>query len=978
VEELSTPRGKLAGQGTKNAPMNLFQGNRCSRPHSVDRLRSLYADLLQCIAINTEDLSPRGVETEQGTRSLSFFPSLIPRRYARNGSEGDDDERTVLRKQELAVAFRLMAATRSADKEGVNGGTALRSEASVQATTVARKLETKVCSIIRDIGEVVANSQQPRENAQTDLREDDTFAYFCEKAILALLVVIAKDKPETRIDHKEGKNKNSCFHGVVWSAKVKAQVLQSVGLLVSSARDPSTLYFILSQHCINQLVLSIQPLNQWTDPALDVLLPAYADLLKTLSLQLGGNPELFPFFTIQHDCSQKVVSFPLFSALIQIATSAYAQSDSYVYATCLNLIVGLMRISDAPVRKWICQSEREQRLFCNHIAKQLLERYRRISNLSTGPVVDAVRSKAIGGQLLALNDQIDAVNDIFWCNIDILNVRFCEILLQRFIVVLLRDLVPGNSRNFLAVGVSDLDVVPDQEAAAQASTIVLSHLFLHLEYGPFLRMLAVALVHFRAPKLLQTWKSDAENGSDYVLTPAFNAVVEGKEGDTISNPYREGLMKALAGEYGEWRVVSSAVLLEHLLNAVDTGTLVELEVLPRTSGPNRSPAELEVSLESFLLMEHTCQSAVSTMALECATSLSLQYLDKVWSILTKDDTAGISVQKRRLVSALHSARIWFYQKTLDSQSAIQVNDIFVDVVEAEVQSRYKSFTKLHHSSGFAYHLPQHGISVYGCGPEPLVRKLRGVDLNDVEITRFYARMAIHFRATCSVVDKVFSATKSSASGGRNEALPAHPWVDEAGELTSMFACLHDKPPVGTDLDLHGRMTFRFTVQASEEKQVIANDSDLDTSARRRTLSEDLILRKHSELILVLDPTHMFIVKPFARKDVNRGTIICCIPLLDVVAAAADGERLHVAVHHDSIGLLIKNGNLVLTFDVPGTSLIVAQYLDRCRNLLRKELYEKIVDLFSGKEEQFLSENLQSFNEASTSAADAEVLRTKTY
>jgi hypothetical protein len=96
----------------------------------------------------------------------------------------------------------------------------------------------------------------------------------------------------------------------------------------------------------------------------------------------------------------------------------------------------------------------------------------------------------------------------------------------------------------------------------------------------------------------------------------------------------------------------------------------------------------------------------------------------------------------------------------------------------------------------------------------------------------------------------------------------------------------------------------------------------------------------------MDPTDMFVVKPFPGQHVNHGAIICTIPLVNVVASASDDERLHVAVRHDNVGFLIKNGNLLLTFDTPGTCLIVAQYLDRSRSVLRKELCDKIVTLFT--------------------------------
>jgi hypothetical protein len=115
--------------------------------------------------------------------------------------------------------------------------------------------------------------------------------------------------------------------------------------------------------------------------------------------------------------------------------------------------------------------------------------------------------------------------------------------------------------------------------------------------------------------------------------------------------------------------------------------------------------------------------------------------------------------------------------------------------------------------------------------------------------------------------------------------------------------------------------------------------------RTRTFSDDMILRPVSHLVLVLDPTDIYVVKPFKRSEVNRGTVLCCIPLLKVIAAAKDGNWLHVAVRHADVGFVIKNGNMALCFDSAGTCLIVRQYIDRGRQLLRCELFEKIKVLF---------------------------------
>jgi len=117
--------------------------------------------------------------------------------------------------------------------------------------------------------------------------------------------------------------------------------------------------------------------------------------------------------------------------------------------------------------------------------------------------------------------------------------------------------------------------------------------------------------------------------------------------------------------------------------------------------------------------------------------------------------------------------------------------------------------------------------------------------------------------------------------------------------------------------------------------------------RERTFSDDMIFtRSVSTLVVALDPVYLFVVKPLDNQENSRGTIICCVPLLNVIAAATDGDWLHIAVRHDDVGFLIKGGNMALLFSTPGTALIVRQFIDRSRQVLRGELVRKIKRLFA--------------------------------
>ncbi|EEC44415.1 predicted protein [Phaeodactylum tricornutum CCAP 1055/1] len=254
-----------------------------------------------------------------------------------------------------------------------------------------------------------------------------------------------------------------CLHGVVWSPLVKTQVLHTVTLLVSGVRDPSALYFILSQNCINALIACILP------PALETTPPLYVGLIN-----LGiSPPQLFPFLAV-HEPTNDHVHFPLSSVTLDTATSAcaYAQSNAYVYFTCLNLIVDFLQNQYAPIREWIRGAEREQCLLASHLAALLRRMYQRIANLASGPVVDDVRSNAVVSQLTVngLHEEIDALNDVFFCGIQGLNVRLCEDFLQTVVFVLFcLDCYHHKKAKSLMVGIVDANVIPEKEAQAQVT-----------------------------------------------------------------------------------------------------------------------------------------------------------------------------------------------------------------------------------------------------------------------------------------------------------------------------------------------------------------------------------------------------------------------------------------------------------------------------------------------------------------------------
>jgi len=1025
----------------------------------IDRLRAVYTDLLRHIDLDNDSLGERrgindkDVECHRKSTRFSFRRNLTPSKdktRSKNSSKnnnssnsesgsallagGTADERsdniekfreetwntqssqrvvgnpTVNsfgvgnngynnNKVDLATAFRMLAATKSPDKEGDNyGAVAIREESSVCGIKRAKALERRVCELIQQIGDIVVNGEGEdgvghhalgrgpggRGVNQEDtviVRTDPVFEYFCEKCILSLFVDIAKEVRQgttnsTPIDSSASASlmhanppSSTSVHGVVWSGTVKAQVYETVSLLVSDIRNQSIIYYLLSNNYINELIKCILPLQQWTEPAVAKMLPAYVDLLKNLTLQLADDPNLFPFLTIESNCCwgddandqdddldddddksvASRVEFPLFTAALETACSAYAQSDSQIYATCLAIIINLMHIPHLPIQTWICRSSISQRILADHLCQRLLDRYRRMVNITRGPVVDGARHNSIVSQLVNLKDEMGMIHEIFWSDVRGMDVRLCESLLQKLVSVLLKSLSQSPpARPFLVVGLIDLDVIPEQEAAAQVATIFFSYMFSNLVYIPFQRMLAVALFH---PKSTPIWSTSipmskltiksSEPSDAYVFMPALSDIVNEEElRETCSNPFRHEMLKTLQGEYGEWRTAAAACLLQSVLDTDETD--LDTMIMSGVISGSESTQSLEHSIAQFFSRSHK-PSAITTRALECMGYLGVMILHRNVINLIQDgcktkEHVKNSLSKSPIWIALTNARDNFFKRAMAFRDVTGVSDIFLDLTEAVIKNRYTGRYGESGSATYTCHLSRRGSFKNMTDADFLVRQSRCVSANEVETARFYINAGIHFRALCNLVDRFCTDAKADQNLKMNS-------TDTADTITRTIGGLSDKQKTGADLDLTGRMFFKFQSTLNPDAVKALADAIISTD-----FSEGPSSPTHptANLTLVLDPTDIFIVKPLVTKmEENRGKLLCGISLRNIIAAAVDGSWLHVAIRSPEnikSPTLIKNGNMAMHFESAGTCLIVKQYLDRSREVLRQNLLTKLPDL----------------------------------
>lgn len=857
---------------------------RRSNNDSLEQLQKLYKELLVSIGLGKNVLGRGNQESETLPCYESFTNGLV-----QNGVTVYRDS-THRSRRNLPTALKLLSATTGSDNGGAVG---TRDDIIGASIMVAQKMEERTASIIYEIGKVVAYNYQ----ADSTFRSDEVFEYFCEKNIIALFVDIGKSKPVS-----------SELHGITWSPTVKAAVLRAVAMLLSSAQDGPSLYYLLSNNWISSLITGIVPLKQWSDLALEIMLTAYVELMHSVVQHLAVTPtEIFT-------CLKVGENFPLFSSTVEVAISP--KSNSSIESKCLSLIIIMLRVKNDSLQAWLRHSVYDTKRLLDYLCYRLMRCYNQMVNLIVGPVVDHTRSHIIGKKLIYVKKQIEYINQLLQAGVKSLNVLFCETFLRNVVSKLLENLLANQSRNLLAVGISDVDVIPEAEASVQLTLIFFTH-FLSISYFPLIRMIAVSLFHPNSTLLWKktTGKIDEER---YAITRELSKIAESVEPGLRRNEYREKILTFLTGQTGEWIFIPASMLVEAALasKALDNEFLMTLGLVPEINfaeGKSYPSSPMEEALSNFLIRKRSNNAGIVTIALKRVCTLAL----RTFSILKSADSAKV-LRRSPLVEALAKAHYHFCQIALNARKKTGVSELFIDLTQLAIECRY---TKL---SSHNAATPQK----YGCvignidhrslmlDPEILVRRLQSPGSNDVEDCRFAIEMALQFRATCHTV---LAAVEPSFS------FPQVEWADDA---LIRIGDLKEKPTQGADLDLRGRMIFICHPAANKNPS-----SEKDRDAQPPNSS------KH---ILVLDPTDIFVVKQASRFDVNRAIILCTISLRSIIAFASDDEWLHIAIRNmEDVGSVVKNGNLALRFETVGACLIVKQYLERSQKLLRNELTDLI-------------------------------------
>ena len=285
---------------------------------------------------------------------------------------------------------------------------------------VARNCEARVCDGLQKIGELISYCERLKgakfvvkegrkfghgsgsATVSTSLEEEElsseedeeeleaaeaVFAYFCEKNVLPMLIdsLLCHPPPLTSMEVDTTDNmvlpsntttigsSHSPFSGVTWTAAVKAQILQTMSMVLFNTSSPLSLTYLLSNNYMNELIMGILPLDKWKEDSLEEILPPYITLLRGLVLRLRGDEgkSCLPLFLCQRQRHGRTTQadkrndnteetyLPLLYAAVQVFCSSQSSlRDSegcLVRTTAMNVILNLCRITDTEVRSVLVQ-----------------------------------------------------------------------------------------------------------------------------------------------------------------------------------------------------------------------------------------------------------------------------------------------------------------------------------------------------------------------------------------------------------------------------------------------------------------------------------------------------------------------------------------------------------------------------------------------------------------------------------------------
>lgn len=804
-------------------------------------------------------------------------------------------------------AWKLLSAYVSADREGVSLSmdlSFLRERMSSfevdKAVHRLRKVETRVIECIRIICEMCIYG----EDFALKSNDHFLFEYFCDKNIVSLLVDIASCSPSSC---KEGNRYR--MGPVTWSTEVKSQILRSFTVLFHNIKRPTSIFFLLSNNYISDLLLSFIPWNRFTRAALENLIPEYVSLLKILSLKLQSHPTLFEFLTMLEDrrfskytlsaLHIDSISFPLFTAAVTVVVSRSASVDPFGYMTALSTVAILCQNSNDEIRKAISNSANMQVLLFDHLCDRLALW---CNNMHVIILNDALSSKSQNteNEVNNLRDQLHFINGLFLCGIKTLNVRLCEFILKRIIYSILIKYICSDSRvepkkvdNSISCNLqrnrhTNLSL---SEAQLHTASIFLSQCFFVLDYKPILKMICVAIFHCLSPKISQEI-------SDNNLTTLIHKVATNDHSIQIgSNLCRNILIEALRGNRGNKRFMSASLLMHAVIRSK---ALIEDEFLLSyvlTNQPVSYSDKIVAKPLSFggaisLFAATSKDLAAYSKQLDVSGSLIALFFGKMSFSLWSESERFVEWWKdSNEVRAAVCIRSLSAHRLLVLKSKQEISPLFIDLFQSEIFQKHLSADLKK--------------DIFPFNPFPLsgflADEIKELSLTDIGRVKILIRLLLRYSSLCENMMSIRAQIEAGCPRCDTNAILSEPQMSE--ELIAIGGIQHNTR-LEEDLNLVGRMCFLCYMESPQHR--------------------DSTTIQHPYLLLVVDSSMLYTVSPY-NNDESRGKIVFASPFQHVISTMTDDVWLHIAIRPSIAKTACQSGSKWIIWSHVRASFSVTLY-----------------------------------------------------
>ena len=180
--------------------------------------------------------------------------------------------------------------------------------------------------------------------------------------VLAEMVVYGDNKSEMLFDFFCEKNMLSLFLEIMWTeggcpSEVHIQILQTLSILISCVRNDTSLYYLLSNNRINEIIIFSHDFDND-----ESLCAQFASFMKSISLKL--NIQTVQFFFIE-----ETGAFPILSRAVELLHIP----DPMIRIASQSTILNVYKVEDPRARAYALQDDVMQGLFQQIVKLMMLQ-----------------------------------------------------------------------------------------------------------------------------------------------------------------------------------------------------------------------------------------------------------------------------------------------------------------------------------------------------------------------------------------------------------------------------------------------------------------------------------------------------------------------------------------------------------------------------------------------------------------------------